>query len=59
MEKVIGKLNGWIDWYDGPMFNYDVEEMVKMIEDNNLNVGDKIKITISVDYENIFKELQC
>ena len=50
-DKVIGTIDGVVAWYDGTYFDYSVEEMERIIKENGLEVGDRIKLTVSVDSE--------
>ena len=39
--------NGEIDWYDGYYLEYDNESIHNAVNNLNLNVGDKVQITIT------------
>ena len=45
-NNVIGTLDGVVAWYDGTMFDYDVNEMERIIKENGLEVGDRVKLVI-------------
>ena len=40
-------IDGEIKWYDYFLLDYDVYQFMDAVDDLKLNVGDKIKITIS------------